>query len=186
MGPRFRVWSREIGKSFKRSEVTEAFEPGAIVVSNEAVEEGVSIGMAGKSAPRAAALRFPADGLGDPAVEAFDEAVGLWPIGSGQAVIDLLVGADEIERVIAGRPARRFVLHIDGKAVGELGAIVGQDGMNGMWEVSQEALQEARRSFGIAPSMDFNIDVAGDAVDRDEDISFCAAPGQADASGRCE
>ena len=177
-GPRGGVWSREIGKNFKRSEVTEAFEPGAIVVSNEAVEEGVSIGVAGKSAPRAAALRFPADGLGDPAVEAFDEAVGLWPIGSGQAVIDLLVGADEIERVIAGRPARRLVLHIDGKAVGELGAIVGQDGMNGMWEVGQEALEEARRGLGIAPSMDFDIDVAGGAVDRDEGIAFAPLQGR--------
>src|SRR3979411_1762856 len=72
-----------------------------------ACAESVAIGMEGKSAPRAAAFGFPADGLGDPAVQAFDEAVGLWPIGSGQAVIDLLVGADEIERVIAGRPARR-------------------------------------------------------------------------------
>lgn len=63
--------------------------------------------------------------LADPAVEAFDEAVGLWPIRSGQAVINVVVGADEIERVMAGRPARRLVLHIDGKAVGELGAIVG-------------------------------------------------------------
>jgi hypothetical protein len=99
--------------------------------------------MAGKGTPRAASLGLPADGLRDPAVEAFDEAVGLRPIGSGQAVIDFVGGADDIEWMIAGRPAWRLVLHINGKAVGELGAIVGQDGMNGMREVGQESLEEA-------------------------------------------
>ena len=142
--PCFRVWSREIGKSLERCEVAEAFEAGAIVVSDKTVEEGVAIGMAGKSAPRAAALGFPADGLGDTAVEAFDETVGLRPIRSGQTVVNLVVGADEIERVITGRSAGRLVLHVDGKAVGEFGAVVGQDGVNAMWEVGQESLEEAR------------------------------------------
>jgi hypothetical protein len=99
--------------------------------------------MAGKGSPRTAALGFPADGLGDTAVEAFDETVCLWPIWSGQTVVNLVVGADEIERVITGRSAGRLVLHIDGKAVGELGAVVGQDGVNAMWEVGQESLEEA-------------------------------------------
>jgi hypothetical protein len=35
-------------------------------------------------------------------------------------MIDLAVGTDEIERMLAGGLARRFVLHVDGKAVGEL------------------------------------------------------------------
>jgi hypothetical protein len=133
--------------------------------------------MAGKSAPGAAAFGFPADGFGNAAVEAFDEAVGLRSIRSGQAVIDVVFGADEVEGVIAGRPARRLVLHIDGKAVGELGAVVGQDGVNAMWEVGQESREEARRSLGIAPSMDFDIDVAGGAVDRDEGIAFAPLQG---------
>ena len=178
MGPCFRVWSREIGESFQRSEVAEAFESGPIVVGNEAVEEGVAIGMAGKCAPCAAAFGFPTDGLGDAAVEALDKTISLGPIRSGQAVIDFVGGADDIEWMIAGRPAWRLVLHINGKAVGELGAIVGQDGMNGMWEVGQEALEEARRSLGIAPSMDFDIDVAGGAVDRDEGIAFAPLQGR--------
>ena len=173
-----RVWSREISEGLEGSKVAEAFEAGAIVVSNETSEEGVAIGMAGKGAPCAAALGFSADGFGDAAVEALDETVGLRPVRSGQAVINLVVGADQIERVLAGRPARRLVLHIDGEAVGELGAIVGQDGVNGMWEVSQEPSEEARRSLGIAPAMDFDIDIAGGAVDRDEGIAFAPLQGR--------
>src|SRR6267378_2872341 len=178
VGPCFRVWSREIGKGFQGSEVAEAFESGPIVVGNKAVEEGVAIGMAGKGAPCAAAFWFPTDGLGDAAIEAFDETVGLGPIRSGQAVIDLVFGADEIERVMAGGFTGRLVLHVDGKAVGELGAVVGQDGVNAIWEVSQESPEEARRSLGIAPSMDFDIDVAGGAVDRDEGIALAPLQGR--------
>jgi hypothetical protein len=172
------VWSREIGKSFERSEVAEAFEAGPIVAGNKAVEEGVAIGLARKGSSCAAALGFPADGLSNAAVEAFDETVGLRPIRSGQAVIDVVVGADEIEWVIAGRPTGRLVLHIDGEAVGELCTVVGQDGMNAMWEVSQESREEAGRSLGVAPSMDFDINVAGGAVDRDEDIAFAPLQGR--------
>src|SRR3981189_2529518 len=119
MGPCERVWSREISKSLERCEVAEAFEACAIVVSDKTVEEGVAIGMAGKGAPRAAALGCPADGLGDTAVEAFDETVGLRPIRSGQTVVNLVVGADEIERVLIGTFAGMFFAAVDGKAVGE-------------------------------------------------------------------
>jgi hypothetical protein len=130
--------------------------------------------MAGEGSARAAALGLPTDRLGDAAIEAFDETIGLWPIGSGQTVIDLMAGANEIERMLAGRPTGRLVLHVNREAVGELGAIVGQDGMNGMREVGQEPLEEAGRSFGIAPAMDLDIDVAGGAVDRDKGIAFAA------------
>ena len=177
MGPCFRVWSREIGKGLERSEVSEAFETGAIVVSHETVEEGIAIGMARKGAPGTAAFGLPANSFGDAAVKALDKTVGLRPIRSGQAVIDLLFGADEIERVMAGRPALWLVLHVDGKTVGELGAVVGQDGVNAIGEVGQEAPEKARRSLSIAPSMDFDIDVAGGAVDRDEDIAFVPLQG---------
>jgi len=178
MGPCVRVWSREIGERFQRSEVVEAFQSCPIVVGDKAVEEGVTIGLAGESATGASALGFPANSLGDATVEALDETVGLRPIRSGQAVIDLLFDADEIERVMAGRPALWLVLHIDGEAVGELGAIVGQDGVNTMWEVGQETREEARRRLGVAPSVDLDIDVAGGAVDRDEDIAFAPLQGR--------
>jgi hypothetical protein len=134
--------------------------------------------VAGKGASCAAALGLPADGFSDAAVEAFDEAVGLRPIRSGQAVINLAVGTDEIERVIAGRPVLRLVLHIDGKAVGELGTVVGQDGVNAEREVGQESPEEGRRSLSIAPLMDFDIDIARGAIDGDEDIAFTPLQGR--------
>ncbi len=93
-------------------------------------------------------------------------------------MINLVLGAEEIERVIAGRPALRLVLHIDGEAIGELGAVVGQNGVNAMREVSQELREESRRSLGIASAVDFDVDIAGDAVDRDEDIAFASLQGR--------
>src|ERR1700757_4034323 len=94
MGPRVRVWSREIGERFQRSEVVEAFQSCPIVVGDKAVEEGVTIGLAGESATGASALGFPADGLSNATVEALDETVGLRPIRPGQAVINLMIGAE--------------------------------------------------------------------------------------------
>jgi len=58
-----------------------------------------------------------------------------------------------------GRPGR-LVLHVNGEAVGELGAVVGQDRMNRVREVSQEALEEGRCGFAIPSGMDLDIDVA--------------------------
>jgi hypothetical protein len=139
---------------------------------DKALEEGVAIGMAGKRAPRDAALGLAADGIGDTTIKALDQAVGLRPIRSGQAVMDTALCAETIERVAAGGPIPRLVFHIDGEAVGELAAIVGKDGMNGMREVSEEALKESCRGFGITPGMDLQIDVARGAVDGDEGIAF--------------
>src|SRR3954467_973161 len=100
MGPCVRVWSREISERFERSDITEAFEAGPIVVSDEAVEEGITVGMARQGAAGDAAFGFSADSLADAATEAFNEPVGLRPIRSGQTVIDAVIGADEIEKVV--------------------------------------------------------------------------------------
>ena len=167
-----RVRSREIGESLQRRVVAEAFEAGSIVVGDEAVEEGIAIGVAGEGAACAAAFGLAADGFGDASVEALDEAVGLRTVRSGQAVVDVVAGAEEIERVVAGRLSRRLVLHVDGEAVGELCAVVGQDGVHRVREVGQEPLEEAGRGLGIALWVDFDIDVAGGAVDGDEGIAL--------------
>ncbi len=100
-----------------------------------------------------AALGLAADGFDDAAVEAFDETVGLGAIGSGQPVVDCAFGADEIEEMATGWPIMRLILHVDGEAVGELAAIVGENGVNRMREVSEEAVEEGRRGLGIAPQM---------------------------------
>jgi hypothetical protein len=54
----------------------------------EATEEGVAIGVRAKVSMRDAAFGLSADGFDDATIEAFDESVGLWPIGSGEAVFD--------------------------------------------------------------------------------------------------
>src|SRR4051812_32973921 len=99
---------------------------------DEASEEGVAVGVGGKQPMGNASFGLAADGVDDAAVEAFDEAVGLRSIGPGQAVVDLVLGADAIEWMVSGRPIARLVLHVDGEAVGELTAVVGQDGVNAM------------------------------------------------------
>src|SRR5690242_7869384 len=134
-----------------RCQVAEAFEAGEIVVVNEAMEEGIAIGMRGKAAMGDATFRLPADGFGDAPVEAFGETIGLGPVRSGEAVVDLALGAETIEGMSAGRSVVPLVLHVDSEAIGELTAIVGEDRMNAMWKVGEEAFEEAGGGAGIAP-----------------------------------
>ena len=169
-----RVWSREIGECFERGEIVEAFEACSIVVVDEAIEEGVPVGVRPEQPARDAALGLAADGIDDTAVEALDQAVGLRSIRPREAVLDTAFGAEPVERVTTGWLVLRFVLHIDGETVGELGTIVGEDGVNGMREVSQKALQEARRGVGIPPGVDLQIDVTRGAIDSDEGVAFAA------------
>jgi len=87
--------------------------------------------------------------------------------------------------MVAGGPAGRLVLHVDGKAIGELGAVVGQDGMNLVREVGQEALEEGRGRLAVPSGMDLDIDVAGGAIDRDKGVALVALQGrQMNASNR--
>jgi hypothetical protein len=76
----------------------------------------------------------------------FDGIVGLRSIQSGQAVPYLEVVADDIERGVAGRPAMR---HIDRKAVGELGTVIGRDGMDVIQEGECHSLRRPQ-----LPSLD--------------------------------
>ena len=111
----------------------------------EAVKEGIAIVMAGKQPISDASLALPADGVSDTAVEAFGHAVGLRSVGPGQPMLDAGFSAKPVERVPAGGLALGFAFHIDGEAVGELGAVVGKDSMNGCREVVAEA-------FAVLPS----------------------------------
>ena len=71
-----------------RRHIVEALEPSSIVVVHEAIEEGVAVGVRAKVSMRDASFGLPANGFDDATVEAFDEAVGLRPIGSGEAMLD--------------------------------------------------------------------------------------------------
>jgi hypothetical protein len=64
-------------------------------------------------------------------------------------MFDAALSTEAIKGMVAGGPAGRLVLHVDSEAVGELGAVVGQDSMNLVREVGQEALEEGR---AVSPS----------------------------------
>nr|WP_244524938.1 MULTISPECIES: hypothetical protein [Bradyrhizobium] len=145
---------------------------------DELAEEGVAIGMVGECAAGAAALFLAADGFGDAAIEALDQTVGLRVVGLGQAMVDAVLLAEPIKGMTAGRPTGRLVLLVDGETVGELGAIVGQDGVNIMREVGQEALEEAGRSLAVPPGVDLDIDVASGAIDGDKGITRATLQGR--------
>jgi hypothetical protein len=145
---------------------------------DEAIEEGVAVGVGGEEPVGDAAFRLPTDRFDDPSIEAFDESVGLRPVRSGETVVDLVLGADVIEGMPAGRPIKRFVLHVDGEPIRELTAVVGENGMNAVWEVSEEAVEKACRSVSIAPGVDLEIDVAGGSVDGDKSIAFASGLGR--------
>jgi hypothetical protein len=139
---------------------------------DEALEEGVAVLVRDEAAMSDSALGLSADRLDDATVEAFDHTVGLRSVGSGEAVVDFVGGTEAIKGVLAGRLVAWLVLHVDSKAVGELTAIVGQDGMNAMGEVSQETPEEIGGCLAVAVGMDLQVDVAGGAIDRDESVAF--------------
>src|SRR5262245_54513552 len=130
--------------------------------------------MRGEAAMGNAAFRLAAHGISDPAVEAFDEAVGLRPVGSSETVVDLALGAEAIEGMLTGWSIVGLVLHVDGKAIGELTAIVGEDGMNPMWKVREEAFEESGGGFGIPPGMDLQVDVAGRPIEGDKSVALAS------------
>src|SRR2546430_14700360 len=97
MGPRLRVGFRRIGQSLDRSEISETFEASSIVVVDEAVEEGIAIGVRGEEAMGDATPGLLSEGFDDPPVEALDQTVGLWPIWFGQAMVGFVFGTDPVE-----------------------------------------------------------------------------------------
>ena len=64
-------------------------------------------------------------------------------------MVNSVLGADAIEGVAAGRPVVRLILHVDGEAIGKLAAVVGEDGVNPMREVGEEAIEKASRGVGV-------------------------------------
>src|SRR6185436_10998517 len=147
-------------------------------VVDELAEEGVAISVAGEGAASAATFVLATDGFGNAPIEAFDQAVGLRMIRLGQAMLDTALLTEAIKRMVAGGPAGRLVLHVDGEAIGELGAVVGQDGINLVREVGQEALEEGGCRLAVPPGMDLDIDVAGSSIDRDKGIALAALQGR--------
>jgi hypothetical protein len=108
-------------------------------------DEGKEVGVAFCMVEKAAVvggpvLRHPVEMLAEASVEALDHAVGLRPEGLREAVGDGALGADPVEGVVVRALVLGFCLLVDGEAVGELGAVVGQDGV----DFEREAVKEAR------------------------------------------
>jgi ABC-type sugar transport system substrate-binding protein len=165
--------SREFSEELGRSLIVETSQTGAIVVGDEGVEVGIAFGMAEKAAVvGGTVLRHPDKMLAEAAVEALDHAVGLRPEGLGEAVGDGARGADPVEEVVARGSILGFCLLVDGEAVGELGAVVGRDGVDLEREAVEEAVEKSGGGGGPAIGEDFEIDKAGGAVDRDPSLRW--------------
>jgi hypothetical protein len=176
--PREGVRSRKIGEGLDGRLVSKAFDAGSIVVVDELAEEAVAIGMVDEGAAGAATFFLAADGFGDASIEALDQAIGLRVVRPGQPMGDAVLLAEPVKGMIAGRPSGRLVLLVDGEAVGELGAVVGQDGVNFVRKVGQEALEEAGRGLAVSFGVDLDIDVAGGAIDGDKGIACATLQGR--------
>jgi hypothetical protein len=127
-----------------------------------------------------AVLRHPGKMLAEAAVEALDHAVGVRPEGLREAVGDRARGADPVEEVVARGSVLGFCLLVDGEAVGELGAVVGQSlpwrrpGM--VWTSSgKQSRKRVRKAAAVAvPAIgeNFEIDKPGGAIDGDPSLRW--------------
>ena len=103
----------------------------------------------------------------DAAVEALDHAVGLGVLWRGQTVLDAKVGAELVERVLAGgRPFAQTE-----QAVGEFLTVIGQHRANtqraGPFEIAQEPA-----GIGGSPGVaDADEDPACGAINGDEQVA---------------
>ena len=84
------------------------------------------------------------------------------------------LGAHPIEGMVARGFVVRFVFFVDGEAVGEFGAVIGQHGVNGEREAVEEAVEKTRCGLGPAIGQDLEVDEAGGAVDRDIGVTAAA------------
>ena len=167
--------SREFSEEFGGRLIVKTAQAGAIVVGDKGVEIRIAFGMVEKAAVvGGAVLRPAAEMVAEAAIEALDHAVGLRAKGADEAVRDRMPGADAVKGVIAGRFVVRLAFLVDGEAIGERGAIVGQDGVDGEREAVEEARQETSGGLGPAIGEDFAVDKAGGTVDRDISVTAVA------------
>ena len=164
LDPRFHVVSREISEQLGGRLVAEASQPRAIVVGDEGVEVGVAFGVIAEAA-MGLQLWSAVEMLAEPAVEAFDHAIGLRPEGLGEAVGDGVLRANAVKGMLAGGFIVGLALFVDGKAVGEFGAVVGEHGVDLERKAVEETLEKAGGVCGPAIGQDLETDKAGGPVD---------------------
>lgn len=180
VGPRFRVVFRGIGECLEWCDVSEASESGSIVCMDQIENEAVSlvVGCEAVFVAVSGCRWSVAQSFGDAAVEPFHHAVGLRREGLDEAVFDISCGAYSIEGMAAGRFALGLVLHVDRKAVGELGSVVGQDDMDRIGKGIQEAFEAGGNGLGRTAVDDLDIDKAGCPIYGDEDVALLPTQGR--------
>ena len=103
----------------------------------------------------------------DPAIEPFDHAVGLRMLRRGQTMFDATFCAEQVELVPAGGAA----LVQTEQAVGELLAIIGEDGADTDRADPFQVAQEAAGVGGSLGATDPDKDPAGRPVDGHEQVA---------------
>ena len=167
--------SREFSEQLSGRLVTEASQAGAVVVGDKGVEVGVTFGVIQKAAVvGGAVLRHAVEMLAEAAVEAFDHAIGLRPERAGEAVGDGALRANSVKGMLPGGFVVGLALFVDGKAVGEFGAVVGEHGVNFEREAVEETPEKASGGLGPAIGQDLEINKAGGAVDGDIGVGAAA------------
>ena len=161
---------RQIVEGFQRSCIVEASQPCSVVVVNESEEEGGAVGLAEKAgaAGIVARRRQCVHGFGQAAVEALSHSIGARGVGSGGQMSDPVGRAEGIERVFAGRFRRISGPDPFGEAVGELGAIIAEHGVDLVSESLEEALHGGGDRCLGAVGQDLDMGEAGGAFDGDE------------------
>jgi hypothetical protein len=124
-----------------------------------------------------AVLRHAAEMLAEAAVEALDHAVGLRAEGPGETVGDGVLRASLVKGMLTGRLFVGFALFVDGKAIGEFAAVIGEHGVDRKRKALEKALEKAGGGIGAAIGQDLEVDKSGGPVDRNPGF----APGQAPA-----
>ena len=105
----------------------------------------------------------------DGPVHPLDLTVGPRMVGLGQAVLDAVGSADLVEAVhaVAGGPA----VAISGQ-VGELNAVVGQDGVQAVGHGRDQSVQEACGARPVGLLMQLGEGELGGPIDRDEQVEL--------------
>ena len=160
------VVSRKFSEEFGGRLIAEASQPGAIVVGDEGEQVGVTFGVIEKAAVvGGAVLRHAVEMLAEAAVEALDHAIGLRPERTGEAVGDGALRASLVKGMLTGGFVVRLGLFVDGKAVGEFGAVVGEHGVDLERKAVEETPEKAGGGGGPAIGQDLETDKAGGPVD---------------------
>jgi hypothetical protein len=153
-----------ISKCLRGGLIGQASQSGAVIVIDEAQDEGIALLMGIELA--SGVDIFPgAQRLGEASVEALNHAIGLRSERFGQPMFGVEHVAGLVKGVASGRSTFGLVLHVDGEAVGEFRTVIGEDHPDGRGKDPSEALEKGPSSCGVAAGMDFEVDEACGPID---------------------